>query len=200
MAVKTDKYVGINIFCLCGLQFYWSVEEQKYYAKNQLSPPARCQACRLKKNTKLEQERENNTRKKAARIAKLAPWVKTGCFGCQIECEVPERIVGHKRIFCKRCFSLQQTEATEAMSLFKLKQEALVQNHIHFELQRMGWRAREIDLYRAVGYTDFNLWNRCVQTMVDAGEIEKSGSGGKSDPRMLTLLLKNYNHVAKQIC
>jgi Bifunctional DNA primase/polymerase, N-terminal/Primase C terminal 1 (PriCT-1) len=70
--------------------------------------------------------------------------------------------------------------------------EAVIQNEIRFQLQQGGGKAEERDLYRLVGYRyGFSIWNQCVKSMLDAGEVRKSGAGKKSDPKILVLMQQN---------
>lgn len=48
----------------CGNEFIWTVSEQKFFNANNLVPPKRCKACRVRKRNQVAQdEREGKYRK-----------------------------------------------------------------------------------------------------------------------------------------
>jgi Bifunctional DNA primase/polymerase, N-terminal/Primase C terminal 1 (PriCT-1) len=70
--------------------------------------------------------------------------------------------------------------------------EATIQNEVRFHLQQSGGVGEERELYRLIGAkVGYSIWTQCIRSMIDAGEIRRTGTGKKSDPKILMLLQNN---------
>ena len=58
----SENYQDVKIKCQdCGIEFIFSVAEQKWYEEKGFTPPKRCRYCRnRRKNEQIQRERRNN--------------------------------------------------------------------------------------------------------------------------------------------
>ena len=84
----------------------------------------------------------------------------------------------------KKYLRINQTDAET--------REATIQNEIRFQMQQAKGTIGERELYRNIGYRyGFTVWNQALKSMIEAGEVRRSGRGTRSDPKILVLMEQN---------